>query len=192
MPALGTAGWTPLIYKSFILNDHPQETTENSVDLGHFTHVHKYRDPRTLKEFESNGPYLSTGYAVKRALSLFGIQIGEYDFEFETQIYGLGYSLVNVRVPLFRVVARMWVLPTSIDEQQIQLRLALRMKKWPTPFGALASPWMARYILAGYVHDARQDFPIWENKRYTDPPALAQGDGPIGKYRQWAKQFYRD
>jgi len=23
------------------------------------------------------------------------------------------------------------------------------------------------------------------------PPVLAEGDGPVGKYRQWAKQFYR-
>ena len=23
-----------------------------------------------------------------------------------------------------------------------------------------------------------------------DNPALAKGDGPIGKYRQWARQFY--
>ncbi|HEY9153468.1 MAG TPA: Rieske 2Fe-2S domain-containing protein [Anaerolineales bacterium] len=190
VPALDPEDWTRLIYKSFVLNDHPQETTENSVDLGHFTHIHKYRQPRTLKEFESDGPYLSTAYSVKRALTFLGMELSEYDFEFETQIYGLGYSLVNVQVPLFHVTARMWVLPVSMDEERIVLRLALRMKKWPTPLGALASPLMAQYILSGYIHDAKQDFPIWENKRYTDPPALAKGDGPIGKYRQWAKQFY--
>jgi nitrite reductase/ring-hydroxylating ferredoxin subunit len=190
VPPVDTGGWTPLIYKSFTLNDHPQETTENSVDLGHFAYVHQYRQPRTLKEFEATGAFLSTGYAVRRALRLFGLEVGEYDFSFETQIHGLGYSLVNVSVPLFRVTARLWVLPTSIDADRLTLRLALRMKKWRSLPGALASSVVAHTILNGFVNDAGQDFPIWENKRYTQPPALAKGDGPIGKYRQWAKQFY--
>jgi nitrite reductase/ring-hydroxylating ferredoxin subunit len=190
VPPVDTMEWTPLIYKSFTLNDHPQETTENSVDLGHFAYVHQYRLPRTLKEFETDGTFLSTSYAVRRALRLFGLEVSEYDFAFETRIYGLGYSLVDVNVPLFRVTARLWVLPTSIDAERITLRLALRMKKWRSALGALASPLTARLILNGFVGDASQDFPIWENKRYTQPPALAKGDGPIGKYRQWAKQFY--
>jgi len=189
VPPVETEGWTPLIYQSFTLDDHPQETTENSVDLGHFAYIHGYRQPRTLKEFEASGAYLSTGYAVRRALRLFGLDVTDYDFSFETQIHGLGYSLVDVSVPLFRVTARLWVLPTSIDAEKLTLRLALRVKKWPGP-GALFSPLVARLILNGFVHDARQDFPIWENKRYTQPPALAKGDGPIGRYRQWAKQFY--
>ena len=191
VPSVGAEGWTQLISRSFTLNDHPQETTENSVDVGHFAFVHRYRNPRTLKEFEANGAYLTTAYSVRRALRIFGIELMDYEFEFETQIYGLGYSMVNVRVPLFRVTARLWVLPTSIDADRLTLRLALRMKKWRSPFGALLSPLVARAILNGFIHDAGQDFPIWENKRYTDTPALAKGDGPIGKYRQWAKQFYR-
>jgi hypothetical protein len=41
-----------------------------------------------------------------------------------------------------------------------------------------------------FLFDVRQDLPLWENKVFVSPPALAQGDGPIGKYRQWARQFY--
>ncbi|HET9588836.1 MAG TPA: Rieske 2Fe-2S domain-containing protein [Anaerolineales bacterium] len=190
VPCLGTTGWTRLIYKSFVLHDHPQETTENSVDLGHFSPVHRYRDLRVLKEFESAGPHLSTACAVKRALKILGVEWTEFDFEFETQIYGLGYSLVNVYVPRIRLTARLWVLPTSIDEDRVVLRLALRAKSWQSPLGALLSPLIASFVLRGFAHDASQDFPIWEHKRYTNLPALAKGDGPIGKYRQWAKQFY--
>ncbi len=39
--------------------------------------------------------------------------------------------------------------------------------------------------------DISQDFVIWQHKRYVQLPILAEGDGPVGKYRQWAKQFYR-
>ena len=35
-----------------------------------------------------------------------------------------------------------------------------------------------------------QDIPIWENKIYVHPPVLVDGDGPIGLFRRWAKQFY--
>ena len=35
-----------------------------------------------------------------------------------------------------------------------------------------------------------QDRAIWENKIWLPVPALAEGDGPIGRYRQWARQFY--
>lgn len=33
---------------------------------------------------------------------------------------------------------------------------------------------------------------VWENKQYRERPALAVGDGPIGLYRRWARQFYED
>jgi len=37
----------------------------------------------------------------------------------------------------------------------------------------------------------QKDIEIWKYKRYLKHPALAEGDGPIGLYRKWAKQFYR-
>lgn len=48
----------------------------------------------------------------------------------------------------------------------------------------------SRTIHQSAIHDAGQDFVIWENKRHIQPPALAQGDGPIGPFRVWARQFY--
>jgi hypothetical protein len=46
--------------------------------------------------------------------------------------------------------------------------------------------------IATYVNDVRQDYEIWANKRYVERPPLAEGDGPVPKYRRWAAQFYRD
>ena len=40
--------------------------------------------------------------------------------------------------------------------------------------------------------ELQPDFRIWENKKYLESPGLAQGDGPIGRYRKWASQFYAD
>ncbi|HEX4462497.1 MAG TPA: (2Fe-2S)-binding protein, partial [Polyangia bacterium] len=35
-----------------------------------------------------------------------------------------------------------------------------------------------------------QDIPIWEHKTYLEPPALCDGDGPVGLFRKWSRQFY--
>lgn len=173
VPSLDGDGWSQVRCRSFVLRDHPQETTENSVDLGHFAIVHGYRDVQMLGDAVVDGPYLSTAYSA--------VQPPGLRFRFETQIFGLGYSLVNVHVPRFGIDARLWVLPTPIDEQRLTLRLAASTRGHPVLNAA---------ILWGFARGASQDFPIWENKRYLERPALADGDGPIGLYRRWARQFY--
>jgi nitrite reductase/ring-hydroxylating ferredoxin subunit len=201
VPALETAGWTPLRYRAFELADHPQETTENSVDVGHFAFIHGYRDVRTLRQLEIAEHTLRTGYAVSRPFVLVPRLLPAIwmETQFETEISGLGYSLVRVTVPRLSLRARFWVLPTATDPDRIILRLAVSMEQLASrrihPMlgllpGKLLSALIAHYLLRGFVHDTRQDFPIWEHKRYISPPALARGDGPIGKYRVWARQFY--
>ncbi len=45
-------------------------------------------------------------------------------------------------------------------------------------------------FLAAIVDDVKKDLPIWAHKRRLSEPALVPGDGPIGKYRRFAHQFY--
>lgn len=199
VPALEQRGWSRPVHRRFELAAHPQETTENSVDLGHFAHVHGYDTVRMLRDVVTDGPYLSTAYASRRPLPLLGRRARlRFDFEFETHIHGLGYSQVDVLVRGFDVRARLWVLPTPIDARRLRLHLAAsgdgngddvhRLLRWiPRHLRAIA---VGYGLLIGLVADARQDFAIWAHKRYVHPPALAQGDGPIGRYRAWAAQFY--
>ena len=200
VPALDWAQWSRPVRWTATLLAHPQETTENSVDLGHFAFVHGYRSVRMLRDVIVDGAYLSTAYAAKRPAPLIGRRSSRWDLdiEFETHIYGLGYSQVDVRVPAFDVRARLWVLPTPIDDDRTTLRLAVSADRC----SGASHPWLQRVpscvrgasiacgVLAGLVADARRDFRIWEHKIHVDPPALANGDGPIGRYRSWAAQFY--
>src|SRR5205085_3379511 len=87
----------------------------------------------------------------------------------------------NVRVPRFGIEARLWVLPTPIDEERLTLRLAASTR---------AHALLNRAILWGFARGAAQDFPIWATKRYLERPARAEGDGPIALYRRWSRQFY--
>ena len=56
----------------------------------------------------------------------------------------------------------------------------------PRLVAALAAP----PVLAGFAADVQQDFAVWRHKRYLPQPVLATGDGPIGAYRRWTRQFY--
>jgi nitrite reductase/ring-hydroxylating ferredoxin subunit len=201
VPALDWSGWSAPFYRRFVLHAHPQETTENSVDLGHFAYVHGYRSVRMQRDVVTDGAYLSTAYTARRPAPLLGrlSPALEVDFEFETHIHGLGYSQVDVHVRGFDIRARMWVLPAPIDAERISLYLAASgdgsaeaAHAWLRPIpGRLRAALIGRGLLAALAADARQDFDIWQNKRYLHPPALAQGDGPIGKYRTWATRFYQ-
>ena len=121
--------------------------------------------------------------------------------EFTIQDHGLGFVFVDVLIPLYGLHFHMFLMPTPVDGEYIDLRATVRVEKVERPQNihflfrllphSLLIEWLAAMTFKGIVYDLQQDFPIWENKIYIQPPALARGDGPIGKVRTWAKQFYQ-
>jgi hypothetical protein len=201
-PTLDSDGWTAPIFEVFDIHDHPQETVENGVDIGHFAVVHGYTRVDLRQDLHVDGPHFQVSYAARRPMPGLGAFGATVDFEFELNIHGLGFSLVNVRVPRYDIRSRLFVLARPTVADRIDLALALSLKKITDPRKLhplaralprqLLTSVVARTIHQSLIHDARQDFVIWENKRYVSPPALAEGDGPIGKYRVWARQFYSE
>jgi hypothetical protein len=194
-PAVDMSGFGPLRTAVFEkLRTHPQETTENSVDIGHLGVVHGYRDVRTLSPLETNGPHLTTRYCMTRK-SLVPHTKDIYA-EFTIHVHGLGYSYVDVEVKSHRLRVRHFVLSTPTDGEYVDLHLAGCVKGEGSVLGRVPG-WaldrhLGRALMNGFLSDTRQDLRIWTNKRYVHPPALAQGDGPVGKYRAWTRQFYPD
>lgn len=186
VPPLDMAGWTPLVSRVWSFRGHPQETSENSVDVGHFTCVHGYHDVRTIKPAETQGPYLGATYGMSRPAKLLGIPLGMVQTEFDVHVHGFGYSLVEVKLPKLGIRTRQFVLSCPTDKERIEFRIGLSVHRSAGPL----APLLARMAFREFVHDVHQDFPMWENKRYIAPPVLARGDGPVGVFRQWAKQFY--
>lgn len=197
---LETAGWTPLIHTTFALRDHVQETVENGVDIGHFGIVHGYTDVRMLRDLAMDGPRFTVSYAARRPMPVFGRLGAQVSFTFDLCISGLGYSLVTTTVEGMDITTRLFILATPTEPGRIALRLALSLREISRPERlhplatllprSLLNLIVARTILAALAHDVRQDIPIWENKRYLERPYLAEGDGPIGRFRQWTRQFY--
>jgi nitrite reductase/ring-hydroxylating ferredoxin subunit len=188
VPDIDTSGWSSTVQDRLELRGHPQETSENSVDIGHFTVVHGFATCRQTVPVAIDGPTLTVSYEVDVSLRRFGLGQRTLRASFDVSVFGLGYSRVESHVPALGLHARHLVLSTPVDESHVHLRLGTMQR---TP---LAIPGLARAMCSithyMYKHEVEQDLAFWKNKRYEPRPALAKGDGPIGVYRKWCRQFY--
>jgi nitrite reductase/ring-hydroxylating ferredoxin subunit len=198
VPEIDVTGCATALHRCFTIRAHPQETTENAVDLGHLSEVHGYRDVEVQRELHLDGPALSVRYGMTRPSPF--ARGRTLRAEFDIRAHGLGCSFVEVRVVGTSLHTHHFVFVTPIDGDRCDLRAsmhmdgALRPRRMHWALGLVprrvAFPLVARLTFEGFLGDIGQDTRIWEHKRYVDPPALAQGDGPVGRYRHWARQFY--
>lgn len=187
------AGWSPFGLHHWELRGHPQEVTENSVDVGHFAHVHGYRRIETLEPARTEGACLRASYRFEKPAG--------WTWAPETiriTAWGLGYSRVEVEDALVGARFRLLVLPTPLEAGRLRLTVGLSVQdpvRSPHRGWRLLPRWLARGVVAPlalriYARDVENDFAIWAHKGWVAQPALAEGDGPIGLYRAWARQFY--
>ena len=186
VPALDLEGWSALIHRRYEIQSHPQETTENSIDFGHFTSVHNFPRTEMTREVTTDGPRLRSGYSIDATLGVIGMPNRGVHVDFDVDVWGLGYSLVELTLKAFGVRGRLFVLPIPVDEENIELRLACMTTHRFKPMGRILRAIIARQFWA----EVEEDIPIWQRKKYVHPPALAPGDGPVALYRRWAEQFY--
>ncbi|TNE91204.1 MAG: (2Fe-2S)-binding protein [Deltaproteobacteria bacterium] len=183
VPEYPTEGWSMPRLSVVRFRGHPQDTAENSVDVGHFTTVHGF-DTVDFEGLDVDGAHLHARYRFVHTLGPLG-----WDVNFVAHVHGLGFSLVEVRIPRFGLDIRLFVLPVPVEDGEIELRLGAASRgagalgRVPRRIVSTAAHWLLR-------HDAGQDIPIWRERAYVDRPGLARGDGPIGRYRRWARQFY--
>ncbi len=194
--------WSDMEFRSVRFKGHPQETTENSVDLGHLRYVHGYDSVQAVGRVTVDGASLQSCFDFKRTRTVAGIKCFAYDVSAATHVHGLGYSYVEVREHFIGMDTRLWVLATPIDGELVemtlvsQVRLLLRPKR---PVAGLRflpprlrTRIMNRILIAAQKHDVLQDVAIWGRKQYWPDPALCRSDGPIGKFRRYCEQFYPD
>lgn len=199
LPEVSTEGWTAWRWHQWQMRGHVQEIAENSVDIGHFTHIHKYEAVKTISPLKTQGFYLNARYGMRRPAGLFS-QTDGIETEFEIHQYGLGLARVEVVVTNMGLKTRQLVLATPLDEEQICLRIAFsvqvpeRSTQLHPLLAVVPRTWQAELVahsgIRAFVEDVSQDIPIWQNKQFMRRPALADGDGPVGAYRRWARQFY--
>jgi len=172
--------YTPFREFRLKLKTHIQETAENGVDTAHLHVVHEVIDP--VASAESAGTRLKVHVDMKaNMMNGAGVIPGTIDMEY----FGLGVTTARVDMGVVKYLFLTTVTP--IDDEYVDARFVVSMKK-------KGGPEVTKLILDRIMEDeekqVRRDIPIWENKSFPNPPLLCDGDGPVGMFRKWAKQFY--
>jgi phenylpropionate dioxygenase-like ring-hydroxylating dioxygenase large terminal subunit len=183
--------WRTLRTRKSLVRTHPQEMTENGVDIGHLIVLHGFDNVRVLDPFTTDGPRARMRYAFTTRVPL----IGSIDTEIRIRVDGLGFSVVETQAAGWQM--RQLIVGTPIGEREaivhawtsVRSRGKSRIGRvlW-RPLDALLDRVLSHEMFMQLVRDEV----IWGRKKYLRRPALGAGDGPIGKYRAWARQFYPD
>ena len=194
------AEWSRLLSCTLRFRGHPQETTENSVDVEHLGYTHGYDDVEPAPSLSIDGAYLKSCFDftnVRRTLGLFDVVS---EISVVTHVHGLGFSFVEFHERTIGMDARLWVLSTPVDGTFVEMTLVTQVRRIRRPGrflaglgflpGRLRHGLMSRLLLAEEKRYVMQDVVIWERERYRSPPRLCRADGPIGKYRLYCRQFY--
>ena len=192
--------WSELSFTTIRFPGHPQETTENSVDLAHLRYVHGYDNVYRIEPLFIDGTYLKSSFSFVRFQNVAGIKI-KFDVSAEANIYGFGFSNVMIHEKSVDMQINFYVLATPIDGKEIEMVLASQVRQIHKPKRSivglsflppnLRTTLMNRFILLMQKKDVMDDVHIWKKKQYVSQPRLCKSDGEIGKFRRYCKQFYQ-
>ena len=196
------AGWCKQEIRTLRFPGHPQETTENSVDLAHFRYVHGYDSVDRIGRVMVEGPCLTSSFDFRTQRTVAGLLKFSMDVSAVTHVFGLGYSFVEIRERAIGVDMRLWVLATPVDGTNIDLTLVSQVKemrnpkRWFAGLGflpmGLRAPIFNKFMAAQQQKDVVQDLNIWSRKRYRSRPRLCRSDGEIMPFRAYCAQFYAE
>ena len=199
---LDHTGWSRHHFWISRFPGHPQETTENSVDLVHLSHVHGYHSVSRVEPLEVDGAFLRSRFDFGRTQKIAKVITMRFDVAANALIHGLGYSYVEIRERSIGLDMRMWILATPVDGEVIELSIVSQTGPIRRPSRKIAglaflpvrlrAPIMNRFMAHYEKRDVLQDIPIWSTKQYRSRPRLSRSDGEIGQYRAYCAQFYSD
>ncbi|MFE6056351.1 Rieske 2Fe-2S domain-containing protein [Kitasatospora sp. NPDC056446] len=188
-------GRQPLRHASFEMPGYAQDVMENSFDLGHFVTLHGWPQGELAAPVSFDGTGFHISMRVQETFPLLGLR----QVDVEVDGYGLAALHTDVRTPSLGLEICSLVMATQVAPGRMQLRQASRfLMREPAGLPPAVARTVSRAVTAllarpmfkRNIEFTAADFPIWSTKKYLSPPRLAQGDGPIGAMRHWARQFY--
>ncbi len=170
--------WTDYDRRRWEIRTTNQEMAENAVDSAHFHYVHGTQNMPTSQA--------TVDGAVLRVFSDAGMETprGRVDGSIESLSYGFGLAIVRFKGLVETVIVES---TTPIDGEKVDVRFSFTVKKLG---GADITRGVGRAFVNEVSRQLEQDTPIWENKTQHENPVLCDGDGPIGLFRRWTRQFY--
>jgi phenylpropionate dioxygenase-like ring-hydroxylating dioxygenase large terminal subunit/putative sterol carrier protein len=185
-PVLEEDGWTPDRTIRWEIRSHPQEVAENTVDSAHLIPVHHVKTC-SVRQVEQDDHVMRVVLDLVATGQAIGMPDEINDVELDVTLHGLGQIISRTHVVTAGLRTRQRIHPTPIDGDRIAIFAVENTLAMPDPEYTRE---IDDIFWAAFVEDFARDFPIWETKAYLERPLLAAGDGPIGSYRRWARQFY--
>ena len=172
--------WTPYVSRSWTIRTHNQEMAENAVDAAHFLYLHGTQGmPETTAK--RHGHVLHCQSITR--MRAFGTTV---EGKIDVHCHGFGFTTTR-----FTGIVETLLLSsaTTIDEEHVQIRFTFTIRKGVND---MVTETVGDRFQAEIERQLEADIPVWENKIFLERPALCDGDGPIARYRKWAKQFYTE
>lgn len=183
---LSEEGWTANRTIRWELDSHPQEVGENTVDCAHLTPVHHVTKTEVL-EVEQKDHVMRVLLHLVATGHVIGMPDEVNDVHLDVTLHGLGQIISSTHVITAGLRTRQRIHPTPITKDRIAIFAIANTLAMPDP-GYTEE--IDEIFWTAFTNDFVRDFPIWGKKAYLERPLLAKGDGPIGSYRRWCKQFY--
>ena len=148
------------------------------VDTAHFRYLHGTTNMPAAKA-SVDGPIFrsvaNNDMSTPRGGVQGSIEVTAYGFGFTTTRFsGIVDTLLCTSV-------------TAIDDEYVDVHFNFTVKK-------MGNVDITKGVGKAFVREVKrqleQDIPIWENKKFLKQPLVCDGDGPIGLFRSWARQFY--
>ena len=178
LPEYNDDAWTPYETRSWVIRTHNQEMAENSVDAAHFLYLHGTQNmPETTAHRHDHILHCESTTKMRA----YGTTV---EGKIDVHCHGFGFTTTR-----FTGIVETLLLSsaTTIDEDFVEIRFTFTVRKGPNE---MVTSTVGQKFREEIARQLEADIPVWENKKYIDPPLLVDGDGPIGIYRKWAKQFY--
>jgi phenylpropionate dioxygenase-like ring-hydroxylating dioxygenase large terminal subunit len=178
-----TEDWTDFIRADWRVRCPWQELAENGPDYIHLKTVH---GAATVPELEDIT--YDRHRSVIRAKVDFATPRGPQPGRIDTDGWGPGFGLARFSGIIDTIFFNA---TTPIDWEWTWSAKAYKVRKLGHDEAALArTSRVGEALVADLRKQMAEDNVIFDNKVHVDPPALAEGDGPIVAFRQWARQFY--
>jgi 3-ketosteroid 9alpha-monooxygenase subunit A len=180
--------WTDWKETRWKLRARIQDVTENDLDAGHLPVLHDFAASTPTAELQVNGPQLKVTMNVELNLSTFGLP-GSVISPLYTTKHGLSIGFIHQTVEVGELKISSWSLgcTTPIDAEHVDLRLLHRIRKTGNE---QLDQMIDQNYFSTFKKAVDEDAVIWENKAYLMRPQLCEGDGLIGHFRKWSRQFY--
>ncbi|MFE5326234.1 Rieske 2Fe-2S domain-containing protein [Embleya sp. NPDC056575] len=193
VPVLPMDDRQPYSHDTFDIAGHPQDVIENAFDWGHLPALHGLQD-LDIDGKPMPGEPIATVTATARGTVMRG-------FRQSYTLTVIGLATIAARTVLPRGAGNLHVMlhatPTTPGRIHLRFGTKLELGRVPgLPESIARAATMPVARLGGSLIqrlaslDTGADLLMWNHQEHVEQPKLAKGDGPIGRYRLWAQQFY--